>query len=195
MELMEFIEMLSRNFFSQFCHQNPELLIRISGEYVYLCPRCIGLHVGFFLTGLLFLLYKKEVVIKQNQLPILILLISVTFFHWLAANLSLVEDSECLRIITGSITGSSFFMFFSFMRNEFIGSRNKAGEFSFRRRETVFIILIVISVYGLVLSKSIFIISSVALIALISNLYQLITFTSKYLVIKLNYIFPKRRMP
>jgi hypothetical protein len=116
-------------------------------------------------------------------------------FHWLAANLGIIPDTEWVRIITGSISGSAFYMFFAFMRNEFISSRIQPGEFTFGRRETAFILLIVISVYGLILSKSRLAISLVAMIALISNLYQLITFFAKYLFIKLFIIFPKMRMP
>ena len=50
---------LSTRVFGLVCHQIPSILIDIGGRDVALCPRCIGLHVGFFASFILLFIRNR----------------------------------------------------------------------------------------------------------------------------------------
>lgn len=102
-ELMQFI-------FGLICHQDQSVLLRINNEFIPLCPRCIGLHAGFFLSLFIIILFNiKKIKLQNNYLLVLILfIISTTAIHWFLLKINFLAQDSTSRIITGFITGAGF---------------------------------------------------------------------------------------
>lgn len=99
-ELIQFI-------FGLICHQDQSVLLRINNEFIPLCPRCIGLHSGFFISLFFLILFNiKSINTQKNyQLIILLIVISTAAIHWFLVKINLlVLDS----LITGLISGIGF---------------------------------------------------------------------------------------
>lgn len=188
------IEEISKLIFSLFCHQNESLLIKISGQFIPICPRCIGLHCGFFLTGIFFGLYKKSTLIKHSSYPILMILIFTTMFHWIMCQFGMTENSEFPRILTGSISGSAFYMFFITFKNEYAGRNKEIDSYYFGLREIFILSFVTLSIFGILLSKSWLIITLFTLSAVMSNFIQLIAFLIQFISAKIFLLFLKRRL-
>ena len=68
-----------RILFGSFCHQDPSILMVVDGRLLELCPRCVGLHVGFLVAknGRVFFVHASygtpAEVVRENALssPIL----------------------------------------------------------------------------------------------------------------------------
>jgi len=82
--------------------------MEINGECIQLCPRCSGLHIGFFIALIFFSIGKKKRLKFSGLIPKLICLAGVTiiFLEWFLAQLSLVSSTSMSRLITGLIGGS-----------------------------------------------------------------------------------------
>lgn len=102
-ELMQFI-------FGLICHQDQSVLLRINNEFIPLCPRCIGLHSGFFISLFFLILFNiKSINTQKNyQLIILLIVISTAAIHWFLVKINLLEQDSTLRLITGLISGIGF---------------------------------------------------------------------------------------
>jgi uncharacterized membrane protein len=95
------------------CHQDKSILIVVSGDFIPLCSRCLGLHIGFFLT-LVFLnrIIQRNVNLdKPINLFVIIFLISIAGIHWIFGALDLMEMNSLSRFITGFISGSGLYVF------------------------------------------------------------------------------------
>lgn len=103
---------LTKTLFGLFCHQDPGIILKLNNEQLPLCPRCTGLHTGFFLA---FILYK---IIGINFFRIwifkspyfLFFIISITYLHWLGGWLNIIEQEIILRFVTGMLSGSGFYL-------------------------------------------------------------------------------------
>jgi uncharacterized membrane protein len=100
----------SRILFGCFCHQDPTTLMTVGGELVHLCPRCMGLHLGFtfaFLAGCV--RFRRGLVLSRTG-PRLILALSVgsLAFDWaVGGHLGLYGPNAVSRLLTGLACGSS----------------------------------------------------------------------------------------
>ena len=104
------LSMVIKTFLGFFCHQDESILLSIYGNYLQLCPRCIGLHSGFFTTIVALVCINQEPRLARKKIPkiILFLLVTVTGFHWFGGTIDMFDTSTFSRLYTGLISGSAF---------------------------------------------------------------------------------------
>jgi uncharacterized membrane protein len=110
----QILSYVAEEYFSLFCHQDPSVLICNSNGCIPLCPRCMGLHIGFVITILVLSAYVKYPIrnLRFVSYPFLLLGISVMAVEWTFAQLSLIESSTLSRLMTGLAAGSNFGLLF-----------------------------------------------------------------------------------
>src|SRR6056297_1090083 len=108
MEFEIILEVISDHFFSLFCHQDPSILVEIEGKDILLCPRCSGLHVGFFISLIYFSIEKKKRTNLLGLIPKLICVAGITIIllEWLLAHLLVITPTSLSRFTTGLIAGT-----------------------------------------------------------------------------------------
>ena len=104
------LEEVGRVLFGCFCHQDPSLLLSIDGQLVQLCPRCIGLHLGFavsFMVGSL--CFRRGLVLSRTGTRLLLAAaVASLAFDWVAGGrLGLYAPSASARLLTGLACGSA----------------------------------------------------------------------------------------
>lgn len=106
-------EEIVRTAFSFICHQDESRLLTIYGNSLPLCPRCMGLQIGFFsvITALVFINRASLLILKKIPKIIIIVLITMAGIHWLGGAFELFNTNSFARISTGFISGSSFGFF------------------------------------------------------------------------------------
>jgi uncharacterized membrane protein len=104
------LAMVIKTFLGIFCHQDESILLSMYGDYLQLCPRCIGLHSGFFTTIVLlvFINLVRPLILKEIPKIILVLLITVAGLHWLGGTTNMFDTNSFTRFFTGLISGSAF---------------------------------------------------------------------------------------
>ena len=104
------LSMVVKTFLGIFCHQDKSILLTIYGDYLQLCPRCMGLHSGFFTTIVLLVFINRVRPLTLKKIPkiILILVITVAGLHWLGGTTNMFDTSSFTRFFTGLISGSAF---------------------------------------------------------------------------------------
>jgi uncharacterized membrane protein len=113
---LSWIEFLSKTIqfcFGLICHQDSSILFHIDGNPLPLCPRCIGMHLGFTALLIFYTLSNfKPLQIKNRTVQVLIYL-AVCFagLHWTAGQLDLLQMDSISRLITGFITGAAVSLF------------------------------------------------------------------------------------
>ena len=99
------------------CHQDPSLVLIVQEHSMPLCPRCIGMHGGFFLTIAILFLKKSARHLLLSINPIVILLpVAAMGIEWLLSNLHIYNSSLISRLLSGFIGGMSigaFIVFFN----------------------------------------------------------------------------------
>lgn len=131
------LTMVIKTFLGIFCHQDKSILLTIYGDYLQLCPRCIGLHSGFFITivALVFINRVSPLILKKTPKIILVLLITVAGLHWLGGTTDMFDASSFTRFFTGLISGSAFgyliFFYHTLNKITFIRSSWTASNFLF----------------------------------------------------------------
>lgn len=104
------------------CHQDKTILISLQGHLLPLCPRCIGLHTGFFLT-LLFpgLILQNMLKLEKPGIMLSILfIISLTFIHWLAGYFKLIEPDTLSRFLTGMLSGTGLGVLLKYIKHKYL---------------------------------------------------------------------------
>jgi len=100
------MEMLIETSFSFICHQDKEILIRIYDGFIPLCPRCIGLHVGFFISPIVLFFSRYKNLFQNTKVRFaLIILTSLAGIHWLSADQGIVVPGSISRFYTGFLSG------------------------------------------------------------------------------------------
>lgn len=104
------IEEIIRFAFSFICHQDESRLLLIFGDYMPLCPRCTGLHLGFFTTATVLLFINRLILPPLSKVPkfILIFLVTLSGIHWLGGRAEVFESNLYASFLTGLLSGSSF---------------------------------------------------------------------------------------
>jgi len=127
---LSWIEFLSKTIqfcFSLICHQDSSILFHIDGNPLPLCPRCIGMHLGF--TALLiFYTFSnvKPLQIKNRTLQVfLYLAICFAGLHWTAGRLDLLKMDSILSLITGFITGAAVSLFLYSYRYQILSTTHR----------------------------------------------------------------------
>ena len=119
------------------CHQDKEILISVWGNRLPVCPRCIGLHLGFFLT----LIYPAAVrsCLTPRRFVTLAAVVSIAGIHWLLGVLNLIDPGPLPRLLTGLSSGIAFGILLNSIRSLYTretitklsGNIAAAGAFSF----------------------------------------------------------------
>jgi uncharacterized membrane protein len=108
MDFNIFLELISNNLFKLFCHQDPSRLMHMGVHQVMLCPRCIGLHAGFFIS----LVYSLTENHKRNKfsgiIPLTICIsgILLNLMEWSFSQLAITTSASISRLFTGAFAGS-----------------------------------------------------------------------------------------
>lgn len=108
------LKSIAATYFSFICHQDPTILARIEGEAVPLCPRCIGLHLGFFLAWFILLMTMSKRFKPENTISHMLLLaaLGTLGLEWGLAHLGLITSTFYSRLITGLAGGAAFGILF-----------------------------------------------------------------------------------
>ncbi|MFC1563613.1 DUF2085 domain-containing protein [candidate division KSB1 bacterium] len=104
-----FIENLSDLIFSLICHQQSAFLLVKDSKPVLLCPRCIGLEMGFFFAYFVSLIVfeKRSFVINRRTLGLLSVMLGIMVLDFLAGQSGFLHPTQYSRLITGSFGGVS----------------------------------------------------------------------------------------
>ncbi|MFB0515490.1 MAG: DUF2085 domain-containing protein [Candidatus Neomarinimicrobiota bacterium] len=93
---------VAKDLFSLFCHQNPDLLLRVGGEPLPICTRCGCIYVGVFLTWAVASLFRRHTIPWSVGMA----LVAILVVEWLTANLGLRAASEVSRALAGLAGGA-----------------------------------------------------------------------------------------
>lgn len=104
------IEYISNAVFGLICHQNSTILVEASGQSIMLCPRCSGLHTGFFCCVLLSFVINKGIIRLSSLTSKIFCVLSITILvcEWLLAQFNIIQSTPESRYITGLLAGCAF---------------------------------------------------------------------------------------
>ncbi len=103
------LERLSTQVFGLMCHQDPSLLLHIEGQAFPLCPRCVGLQIGFFVTcAALWLIIRREPIrLSSTAKLILVFALGALAVDWGLGQLGILDPTLVTRLVTGLLGGSA----------------------------------------------------------------------------------------
>ena len=92
------------------CHQDKSILFELGGYLIPLCPRCLGLHSGFFITLIVINLFFQKPIDLNKPRNILVITFSIGLagIHWLLGFFGIMEMNLASRLFTGLISGTGF---------------------------------------------------------------------------------------
>jgi len=124
------------------CHQHKSILIAIGENLIPLCPRCLGLHIGFFLS-LIFInriIQRRVNLNKLSNFFVITFLISLAGIHWILGALDILEMNSLSRFITGFVSGSGLYVFLYSIKYD-----SRKPEFWFSVRDKIIISCLLMS--------------------------------------------------
>ena len=163
------MENLIETFFSFICHQDKDILIRVYDEYIPMCPRCIGLHLGFFFSSFVFLFRRFQKIILNPKIRFaLIILMSLAGIHWLLGYLGIFITGSLSRFFTGILSGLGFGILLNSVSKKF-------DSYYFNKRKIVLIKFVLIFVLFLseILLKEIQLLELALFIIVLHNIYKI----------------------
>jgi len=104
------IEKIAGMIFGLICHQDSTILMSVDGRKILLCPRCMGLHLGFISSFLLLTLWTSDrtKLISKSSLFILAIAIGSMAIDWgVGGYLGLFAPTTFSRLATGLASGSA----------------------------------------------------------------------------------------
>lgn len=107
MNFNEIVEFISSAVFGSICHQNTSSLVYIGGKMLLLCPRCTGLHTGFFLCIFYTLLFNRERISLTGQFVKIFCATALVFIftEWLFAQFNITHSTTESRYTSGLLAG------------------------------------------------------------------------------------------
>jgi uncharacterized membrane protein len=116
-----FLKILSEKYFSLICHQDHSTLMSVKGEEIPLCPRCMGLHIGFIISAVVLMISIKNRIKISGNLSFIILItgLGLIVMEWTIAQISIYQSTILSRLLTGLVAGSIFGLLFTIYKNEF----------------------------------------------------------------------------
>jgi uncharacterized membrane protein len=92
-------------FFSFLCHQIPERSLHIAGEQFAVCSRCFGIYFGLLLGFIIYPLWRR--IDDAEPLPRFWLFLSLIpiSVDWSLTFLSIRQNTNLSRFLTGAIVG------------------------------------------------------------------------------------------
>jgi uncharacterized membrane protein len=123
-ETKSFLKVLSEKYFSLICHQDHSTLMSVKEEAIPLCPRCMGLHIGFIISAFVLMISIKNRIRIYGSLSFIILIagIGLIFMEWTLAQFTVYQSTILSRLLTGLVAGSIFGLLFTIYKNEFTRS-------------------------------------------------------------------------
>jgi uncharacterized membrane protein len=145
-EIITFMEKVSGFVFSIICHNNSSILMSIGGKQFLLCPRCMGLQLGFFLTLFALFLFHRGQIKFSGKYIILILIsaCSLTWIHWYLGFTGILVPDIYSRFSTGLISGIGLSIFLIKYRRD-QNNISDAQTFYFNIYLLVFLMIFVFS--------------------------------------------------
>jgi uncharacterized membrane protein len=93
-------------FYKLSCHQNPERCFHIAGGQLCVCVRCVAIYLaGIIIIGF----YLTKTSIKLWAISKYALFIAPALIDFLLEKISVYQNLEYLRFITGAILGIALF--------------------------------------------------------------------------------------
>ena len=103
----QIIERATGFIFSLICHQQSDLLIQKGDRAIQLCPRCIGMELGFalsFFFGILILRHHRST-LNRNSVLLLSGMIAIMLLDFLRGSFGFSSPTVFTRLTTGSFCG------------------------------------------------------------------------------------------
>ncbi|MCJ7552984.1 MAG: DUF2085 domain-containing protein [Ignavibacteriaceae bacterium] len=108
---------LTNQFYSITCHQNPAKTFLCDSNLLFVCARCFGIYTGALLMSFVLLFYKKT--FRLNLLPLIIASVPM-LIDVLGVLFNFYNYSLLLALLTGILFGSTSFIYIlSVIENSF----------------------------------------------------------------------------
>lgn len=110
MVLETILERITATVFGFLCHQDPGILMTVDGKEILLCPRCMGLHLGFsssFILMALTISSRVKIIGRGAQLVFAMAIASMAIDWGLGGRFGLYAPTHLSRLATGLVTGSA----------------------------------------------------------------------------------------
>ena len=161
-----------------------------------LCPRCSGLHIGFFISLIYFSIEKKKFTYLSGLTPKLICFAGITFIflEWLLARFSIITPTSLSRLTTGLIAGTIICLLIFLYRRRFIFKSRQTNPFTWRSISLVICLSLIIGL-SVFHTKSWIIITSLLLMMVVVNIAFLLQTFLLRLLLTLNLKIMKTLMP
>jgi len=106
--MIENVEFFAHKLLGLICHQDLSIVQLVQGHHLPLCPRCTGMHTGFFIFifSIWFVSDKVRLQLARTHPFVVLILIAVTGIEWIMANYHLYSSSTASRLLTGFGTGA-----------------------------------------------------------------------------------------
>jgi len=104
------IEKITGFIFGLICHQDFSILMKVDGREILLCPRCMGLHLGFLSSFIILALLTSnriKIVARVTQLILAIAIGSMAIDWGLGGYLGLFTPTTFSRLATGLVCGTA----------------------------------------------------------------------------------------
>jgi uncharacterized membrane protein len=104
------LDEITRFIFGLICHQDPSILIKVGGREVLLCPRCMGLHLGFLSSFIVIALWTSDRirVVRREALFAVAAAVGSMAIDWgVGGYLGFFAPSSFSRLATGLASGSA----------------------------------------------------------------------------------------
>ena len=102
------IQQITQSCFGLICHQDPSILMNIGDKVFQLCPRCVGLHFGFFFCFIALAMQTRQRIRfadKRTRLALAVP-IGVILAHWFLGRFDVLAPDSLSRLVTGLLCGS-----------------------------------------------------------------------------------------
>lgn len=192
-----FLESISAKYFGLFCHQDSSILFQINGDVIPLCPRCIGLHLGFIISILVLTVAKQGYLKIFGKYLILFIIggLGLMALEWTFAHLSIIHSTHISRLLTGLITGFVLGILLWLYKNEYTRPFSFRLKTKNRSKITSIITLLVFSCLILIFLNVWIFIMITLLISVSVNLFIIIHTIIMRLLTLFEYYFTKESMP
>ena len=143
-------EQIIKYLFGFICHLDKSILFKLGDNFIPLCPSCLGLHAGFFITLIVIKLFFQKPINLNEPRNMFFISVSITLagIHWLLGFLGIIEINIASRLITGLVSGAGFCLLlnslkYKYFQSEFYISYNYKSVLAYS-----FVLLLCISLLG-----------------------------------------------
>ena len=167
------------------CHQDKSILFELGGNLIPICPRCLGLHSGFFITLIVIKLFSQKPINLNKPRNILVITFSIGLagIHWLLGFLGIMEMDLTSRILTGLLSGTGFSMLLNSLKYKYLQT-----EFSIHIINKILLSCLLVLLLCIYLIKNYDWFILIILILVTINIFSIIN--SMWIIIRSNKIYP-----